>query len=269
MRGINLKYINKINIKKIKLFTLFVTSILIMCSIFYFNQNKKEVYFKIGNRFFGSESFGSKSIGSYIYNVDLAAKFFSMSKIPGQESGEKDLMWVNYQLSRTEFIKGNLYNAVIYADKELELYPDNCRTYYIKGLAYGYLEDLDNAIRDFEKFNSICVKNSWAGHNDLAWFWFRKGNMEKVVEVINEVKDIYADNPWLMNTYGVALLNQKKYAEAIKYLEIAKTSSSKMTEKDWGAAYPGNNPKIYGEGLSAMRQNIEKNIKLATDLLKN
>ena len=41
-----------------------------------------------------------------------------------------------------------------------------------------------------------------------------------------------------------------------------------MSEKDWGAAYPGNNPKVYAEGLSAMRQNIDDNITLANNLIK-
>ena len=258
------KYLKKLDKAFFKIMLFFICIILIIYSLFYFNKNKKEIYLNAGNKFFGG-----KILGVSAYNVEVAAKLYSLSKETTRAAGETDLMWINYQLSRTEFIKGNLYNALIYADKELELYPDNCRTHYIRGLAYGYLEDLDNAIRDFEKFNKICVKNSWAGHNDLAWFWFRKGNMEKVVEVINEVKDIYPENPWLMNTYGVALLNQKKYAEAIKYLEIAKTSSDKMSEKSWGTAYPGNNPKIYDEGLSAMHKSISDNLELANQLIKN
>ena len=263
------KYLKKLNKYFFRSVLFFICIILIIYTLFYFNQNKKEIYFKIGNGFFGGQFFKNQLISSAsLYNVDMASKFFKLSKDVSNNKKEKDLQWVNYQLSRTEFIKGNLYNAVIYADKEIELYPDNCRTYYIRGLAYGYLEDLDNAIKDFEKFNGVCVKNSWAGHNDLAWFWFRKGNMEKVVSVISEVKDIYPENPWLMNTYGTALMNQKKYGEAIKYLEIAKISSGKMSEKDWGAAYPGNNPKVYAEGLSAMRQNIDDNITLANNLIK-
>ena len=35
-----------------------------------------------------------------------------------------------------------------------------------------------------------------------------------------------------------------------------------MTEKDWGQAYPGNNPSTYGEGFSKMKESIQANLEL-------
>ncbi|MDI9355336.1 MAG: hypothetical protein QM532_04205 [Cyanobium sp. MAG06] len=35
-----------------------------------------------------------------------------------------------------------------------------------------------------------------------------------------------------------------------------------MTERDWGVAYPGNDPAIYSKGLEAMKKSINDNLKL-------
>jgi hypothetical protein len=35
-----------------------------------------------------------------------------------------------------------------------------------------------------------------------------------------------------------------------------------MTEKDWGHAYPGNDPRIYSTGLNAMKTSIAQNFDL-------
>lgn len=218
------------------------------------------IYFYVASKAFGGKvsiKILDKNYSQTFYDLDLAEYFF----IKANEK-EKPEQWVNYQLSRINFIRGDLNSAVSFADKELELYPDNCRTHYVRGLAYGYIdtdESLNQAILDFEKFNT-CFPNTWAGHNDLAWFWFRKGNMEKVIEVIEVVIEKNKKNPWLENTYGTALMNVGDYKKARIAFDSARKTAELMTEEVWGIAYPGNDPAVYQKGLSAMRESIEKNI---------
>lgn len=214
------------------------------------------INYKIATLFFGRVP--------KLYNVSVSQYFFKRASTP---LIGKVAPYSYYQLSRTYFIQGNLGQAIVEADNELKLYPENCRTYYIRGLTYGYLENLDAAISDFETFNTTCVKNSWAGHNDLAWFYFRKGDMKKVIETVEKVIDRYPTNPWLQNTYGTALLNVGRYKEAKEAFSKARDTASFMTEESWGRAYPGNNPLIYSKGLAGMRLTIDTNIKLTEEAL--
>ncbi len=200
---------------------------------------------------------GDGLFGAWTYNIEWAETFYNIA----DKSKASSLPWLNYQLARVHFIKGNLIKSIDYSNLELELYPANCRSYYMRGLAYGYLEKLEEAISDFEKFNS-CIPLTWAGHNDLAWLWYRLGNATKSVEIIERVNIIYEYNPWLQNTYGVALMNIGRYDEAKKAFDNAKLGADTLTVEAWGNAYPGNNPLIYETGLQKMRENIEENIKL-------
>lgn len=258
---LNKKYLNQ----KLWVISSLLSLIIATSSIFLFREN---IYFYVATKAFGGKV-SVRALGknhSYtFYNLDVAEYFFTK----GNEN-KNPKQWVNYQLSRINFIRGDLNSAVSFANRELELYPDNCRTHYIRGLAYGYIDtdtSLDLAISDFEKFNA-CFPNTWAGHNDLAWFWFRKGNMKKVIEVIEVVIEKNKKNPWLENTYGTALMNVGEYKKAREAFEAAKKSAYLMTEESWGVAYPGNNPKVYGKGLSAMRESVEKNLK-ALEILES
>ncbi len=243
---LNKKYFNT---KLINILLILITTFLLI-TLFIYRQN---VLFWAGNKFFGGKVFKTT-----LYDIDTAQVFFELA----DDSKDKNIMWLDYQLSRIHFIRGDLTTAISYADKELVNHPNNCRTNYIRGLAYAYQDSdasLDKAIENFERFNT-CFPGTWAGHNDLAWFWFRKGNMEKVIGVVEEVSDKYPSNPWIQNTYGTALMNVGRLTEAKKAFEAAKSAADNMTEETWGAAYPGNNPKIYKKGLEEMRKSINNNL---------
>ena len=245
---LNKKYFNT---KLINILLILIAAFL-LTTLFIYRQN---ILFYFGNKFFGEKVFKTT-----LYDIDTAQTFFELA----DESKGENIMWLDYQLSRIHFIRGNLTTAIDYADKELAGNPDNCRTHYIRGLAFAYKDtdkDLDNAISDFERFNT-CFPGTWAGHNDLAWFWFRKGNMEKVIEVAEEVTNKYPSNPWIQNTYGTALMNVGRYTEAKIALEAAKSYADNMTEAAWGIAYPGNDPSIYKKGLIAMQLSINENLNI-------
>lgn len=208
------------------------------------------ISYTIGNTFFGKVP--------TLYNVNLANFFFKHAAYPVFGTS---VPYVHHQLSRTYFIKGNLEKAIEEAKKELEIYPENTNTYYILGLTLGYMDRTHEAIDAFSKYIETYPE-SWAGRNDKAWLQFRIGDIDGAIETIEPVAKNFTLTPWVQNTYCVLLINKKRFNEAKKTCALAKNAIDKMTEKDWGHAYPGNDPRIYGTGLSAMKKSIGDNLKL-------
>lgn len=244
------------SLKRIPNVTLIKKIFLLICVIgiivsFLFRQT---ILYNTGNIFFDGK----------LYNITLAKRFFTLADM----SDNTKIIWLNYQLSRIYFIEGDLNKSVTYANKELRYHPENCRTYYIRGLAFGYLDRLDAAIEDFKKFNS-CFPLTWAGHNDLAWFYFRKGDILSMRKVIEPMLLMHLNNPWVLNTYGLALLNSGEEVMALKAFKEAKMYADGMRNEDWGIAYPGNDPIIYKDGLKKMNQMVEENIELAEKRVKD
>ena len=209
-------------------------------------------YYKLGKVVFGDVP--------EFYNVELAHYLFSYAAYPPIGTAPE---FAHYQLSRTYFIRGQLIAAVKEAKKELELYPDNKRTYYILGLTYGYLELRQEAVLSFMQFIE-AYPNSWAARNDIAWILFQSGDIAGARYYIEPVATVH--NPWVQNTYGTILLNQGEYDKAKEAFLIAEREAAAMTEEEWGSAYPGNDPRIYGTGLSAMRRSIAANLALLEGL---
>lgn len=206
----------------------------------------------VGNLFFGKMP--------SLYNVTLAQFFFARSSYPFIG---KTPPYAHYQLSRTYFIKGELSNALLEAHEELKKFPENKRTHYILGLTYAYLNMENQAILEFSKFIE-WKPESWAARNDKAWLEFRIGKIDDAIATIEPVTHL-TNNPWVQNTYGTLLMNKKRYQKAKQALLYAQAAATSMTEEDWGKAYPGNDPRVYSVGLSAMRNSIESNLKLVEE----
>lgn len=207
------------------------------------------VHFKTGNIFFGSVP--------ALYNVTLANFFFTHAAYPVIGTATP---YAHHQLSRTHFIQGELETALAEAQKEIVVYPDHWNTYYIIGLTLGYMNREREAIEAFGKFLEHKPQ-SWAARNDKAWLQFRIGDIDGALETIEPVV-IVTSNPWVQNTYGTLLLNKNRYAEAREAFENAQRVADAMTEEEWGQSYPGNDPRIYGTGLRAMRASIASNLEL-------
>lgn len=219
-------------------------SILIIYSIF----SSKYLY-STGNIFFGRNH--------VLYNVTLAQFFFTQAAYP---VFGKEVEWSHYQLGRTYFIQGTPQGTIDETNKELALYPDNKRSYYMLGLAYGYMNQEEKAIENFQKFID-WKPDTWAARNDKAWLEFRIGKIDDALKTIEPVAHL-TDNAWVQNTYGVLLMNKKKYKDAKIAFEYAKTAAEKMTSDEWGNTYPGNDPRVYTTGLKGMRLSIDTNLKL-------
>jgi hypothetical protein len=65
------------------------------------------------------------------------------------------------------------------------------------------------------------------------------------------------------------LMNKKKYKEAKVAFDYAKVAADKLTEKEWGKVYPGNDPRVYGQGLRATKKSIESNLRLVEEKMAN
>jgi len=235
------------NLKKYKRVMQNIT-ILAVTVIFVSILLSPHTHMRLGNIFFGEVP--------RLYNVNYAHLFFSYAAYAPLATAPE---FAHYQLSRTLFIRGQLERALFEAHEELRLYPQNARTYYILGLTYGYLNQEREAIQAFASFLDV-YPNSWAARNDMAWLQFRIGDIEGAYFTIEPVA--WIENPWIQNTYGTIMMNRGEYAIAeIAFLK-AQQLATQMTQEEWGRAYPGNDPRIYGIGIKATLLSISTNLKI-------
>lgn len=205
---------------------------------------------KIGNYYFNV-------YGDGVYDLDRAEKYFKTAL-------ELDPMvpdaW--HQLARIDFLRGNFYKALSKINKQIELHGDSfMASYYIRGLISGYSGDYGQAEADFKKFLAWDAEN-WAGHNDLAWIYFKKGDYKKVEEIARAGLRLNQYNPWLLTSLGVALLNLGEKDEARLTLRKALEEAQKLTPSDWQKAYPGNDPRVAKDSLGGMIAAIKSNLSL-------
>ncbi len=210
------------------------------------NKTDPTLFFDIGNYYFGEGA----------YDLKKAETFFRKSL-----ALDPELQGSHYQLARIYFILSDFYTAEIEINAELELHPEFGRSHYVRGLIYGYSGRLKEAEAEFIEFLK-WKPDSWAGNNDLAWIYFQEGKYAAARDIARAGLEIAPNNPWLLNSLGVALLNTDDKAGAKEAFTKALALLNSMTEANWGAAYPGNNPGVYGEGLSQMRKSIQKNLTL-------
>jgi len=215
--------------------------------IVFINPNDSELFLEIGNGYFGHGK---------IYSIRKAEVAFKRAiKL------RPDLLEAHYQLGRIHFINGKFESALFEINKVLQLDSEYKRAYYMYGLINGYKEDLDQAIWGFEEFIKRDDSN-WAGYNDLAWIYFKKGDYQKVKEVAGKGLEKSPYNSWLNNIYGTALMNLGEKEVAQKSFERAFEEAEKLTPEMWGLSYPGNNPKIYATGLEETKSVIRHNLEL-------
>jgi tetratricopeptide (TPR) repeat protein len=202
--------------------------------------------FAAGNYYFSEKS----------YHLNRAENFFQYAlKIKENYPG------AHYQLARIYFLRGNFNLARKEINAELAAYPDFKRSFYVRGLINGYAGRFPEAVNDFENFLH-WKPSSWAAHNDLAWVYFQVGNFEKVLELANDGLRYAPENPWLLNTKGLALYNLDRPAEAKEYLTQALEKTEKLAPEDWKKAYPGNDPNFSANGLTQMLAAIKTNLAI-------
>ena len=211
------------------------------------NRHNPLLLLAIGNSHFGS---------GRVYDIKKAEKaYIEVIKL------NPNLFEPHYQLGRIHFINGKFSSALAEMDTVLHLDPEFKRAYYMTGLINGYKGDLNQAIWGFSEFIKRDDFN-WAGYNDLAWIYFKKGDYQEMKETAEKGLEQAYHNPWLSNIYGTALMNLGDTEKARENFHIALDEIEKMTPEDWGRAYPGNNPAIYATGLEETKNVIRHNLEL-------
>ncbi len=237
-------------------FSLFFLSLLITLFLVYVYTVDKV---SLGNHFFGgNQKLYNINIAEYIYKDAL--HYDNINNTPSP--------YAHHQLSRVYFVKGELVRALEEINQELYYYPDHYKSHYIKGLILGFMNREKEGVEEFSLFLKT-QPNSWAAHNDKAWLQWRDGDTGGALATIREVGKGYTTNPWIANTFGVMLYNNKQYKEALVVLNRGKVLADRMTLSDWNKGYPGNDPRIYAQGLEEMRASFNKNIELVRAVIGN
>lgn len=209
----------------------------------------------LGNVFFGDIK--------PLYNIKFAQALYWHAAYPILPL--QSPKYAHYQLSRTYFIYGKQNEAFEEVNKELKTYPENTQSYYILGLTNGYMNRTYEAIDAFSYYINAHPE-SWAGRNDKAWLQFRLGDIDGALETMQPIIKRYPETPWVQNTYCALLINKpERLEEAKEVCTLSKNLVDKMTSKDWGRAYPGNDPRIYATGLEAMQISAEKNLQIVRE----
>jgi tetratricopeptide (TPR) repeat protein len=177
-----------------------------------------------------------------------------------------------YQLGRIDFLEGEFDAALYKFNKQIEYFPDGpARVYYMIGLANGYKaratkrnEDWDAAAAGFIEYLKRDSGSPWA-RTDLSWVYFAQGKYAQMRPVLELGLVVHPEHPWLLNMYGLYLLNVGREDEASAHFDRALAAAEALTVDDWGAAYPGNNPLFWDDGLTEFRDVIEHNRTLIAE----
>lgn len=203
------------------------------------------------------------------YDLVLAREYFEDAIREDGLDGTFDNKWVWYQLGRIDFLEGKFNSAIYKFNKQVEYFGDDPHNvHYMLGLTYGFKaqatddpKDWENAEAGFVRFIEIAPGYPWP-LVDLSWVYFSQGKYEAMVALLEPEVEHFADNAWIQNMYGLALLNVGRREEAHTYFERALTLAEQLTIQDWGDSYPGNDPKTWQSGLDQMRAAIRKNLEL-------
>jgi tetratricopeptide (TPR) repeat protein len=214
-------------------------------------SDNAEVLFYLGSRHLG---------GGGRYDLLSSERYLTSA-----ERIDPSLYLVHYQLARVYFLTTRYTLALNEVNKEIKNSPNFSRNYYLRGLIYGYDKKLPEAASDFEEFINR-EPDEWAGYNDLAWILFQLGDYRGVKESMEQIL-VSVRNAWLLNAYGVALLNLGELEAAHNAFTEARELASRMSPEEWGTAYIGNDPRIYGTGLEEMRRNIDENLERVNNAL--
>lgn len=223
-------------------------------------QPDTEDPFVLGQYYFNH---GDKADGTY--DLVKARQYFNQAVTEDPKSHL--LAW--HQLGRIDFLEGKFEAALFNFHKQIEHFSDQLpNVYYMLALTYGYqarMEEIDSAWgkaeSNFRKYLTYDPQSPWA-RVDLAWVLFAQGKYQEMKDPLEVGLLHHPDNPWLLNMYGLALLNTGEIAKAKQYFNWALSEADQLTEAEWGKSYPGNDPAIWGRGLEEFRGIIRSNIEL-------
>lgn len=215
---------------------------------------KGEYYFNAANRADG------------VYDLQKA-RFHYEASIRENPAGHS-LQW--YQLGRIDFLEGRYDEALWKFERQQAYFGDEVpNVHYMIGLTAGYKArrtgastDWERGLAGFLRYLTFDPTSPWA-RTDAAWIYFSMGKFEAMLPLLEEGLVTHPDHPWLLNMYGLALMNSGEAGRATEVFRRALEKAQLLTIDDWGKAYPGNNPRFWQQGLGEFQSAIAKNLVLA------
>lgn len=201
---------------------------------------------------FGEKHFSSRSDD---YDIVRAERFFVSAM-----TRDADLPLVRHELARVYFLKGDFPKALGFINAQVALHGDEFpNAYYVRGLILGYMGNYDAAVSDYRQFLRSEPHN-WAAINDYAWVLLKADRPEDALHATVNGLGEFPDNPWLLNTNATALyeLGFREAAHTQAYRALLMSVS--VTPEQWLTAYPGNDPMIAVQGITAFQSAIIANI---------
>ena len=236
--------------------------LLLVLSIFFSSQKIRDWYQVASVRMYpnterafayGEKHFDSASAGQY--DLDLAYTFFRAAM-----AEDDKYPYVNHELARIEFLRGDNETAMLFINKEISLYGEKSpKSYYVRGLIEGYMGKYAAAAKDYRVYISHDPTN-WAATNDLAWVLLKDNRPQEAVDAIDEILPLWPENPWLLNSKATALYELGRYKEASVAAELAAQTVLAINGKEWSKAYPGNDPLIGEAGAAAFQHAVFQNM---------
>jgi tetratricopeptide (TPR) repeat protein len=223
-------------------------------------QMTSDELFEKGQYYFNH---GDAADGSY--DLAQAASYYRQAL----ELAPHPLAW--YQLGRIDFLEGRNDEAIDKFNTQLELYGDLVpKAFYMLGLTHAFKamrqDDADSwqeAEANFIHYMRFVNHAPWPAV-DLAWVYFMQGKYTDMKPLLEETLNQHPENPWVLNMYGLALLNsERNKPDASAYFLKAKIAAAKLTPNDWGDVYPGNNPQYWKQGRDEFVATIDKNLVIA------
>lgn len=203
------------------------------------------------------------------YDIGRAEYFFKLAA-----AKDLTLPYVYHELARIDFLKGNFNSALAKINFQIQMQGDTTpNSYYIRGLIEGYMEEYKSSAKDYEHFLQSDPRN-WAALNDYAWVLLKAQRFQDAADTTARGLVDFPENPWLLNSRATALYEMHQYPAALAAAQKANTVVANVTEVQWLHAYPGNDPKIGGEGLAAFKKAISDNmhtiqLALASDTVQS
>lgn len=189
------------------------------------------------------------------YDIDRAEYFFKKA-----EESDPTYPYLQHQLARIAFLRGDFVAAISHINKEIERYGDtHANSYYVRGLIKGFAGDYTGAVLDYETYLKTDPTN-WAAINDYAWVLLKADRPRDALISLDWGLIYWPENAWLHNSRATALFELGRLEEAQIAGVAAMQSALRVTEEDWLQAYPGNDPLIAKTGVDAFRSAILENM---------
>jgi len=197
----------------------------------------------------------------------------------GQEPSEYDLARAEYffeqaaarnpntpylfhELARIAFLEGDLTRALVLINIQIALHGDSePNSYYVRGLIEGYMSDYADSAVDYKYFLQFDPED-WAAMNDYAWVLLKANEAQQALSVTQHGVALFPKNPWLLNSYTIALYETGDLLGASKNAVLALAATREVTQAEWLHAYPGNDPQIAAEGVAALQKAAEDNMHM-------